>query len=78
MLMEETNAAAKASVSGSEEGVRPPPISTRPPTAVRPEAHNSTTRFSQVKDYDPFFFFSRLYTALKLFKYVAKFIMMVL
>lgn len=77
MLMEETNAAAKASVSGSEEGVRPPPISTRPPTAVRPEAHNRATRFSQVKDYD-LFFFSRLYTALKLFKYVAKFIMMLL
>lgn len=37
MLMEETKAAARARLSGREEGVRPPPISTRPPTAVRPE-----------------------------------------
>lgn len=36
MLMEETKAAASARPSGRLDGVRPPPISTRPPTAVRP------------------------------------------
>lgn len=37
MLMEETKAAARARPSGKEEGWRPPPIRTRPPTAVRPD-----------------------------------------
>lgn len=40
MLMEETKAAARARLSGIDEGVRPPPISTRPPTAVRPDRKN--------------------------------------
>lgn len=39
MLMEETKAAARARLSGRVEGVRPPPISTRPPTAVSPDTH---------------------------------------
>lgn len=37
MLMEEMKAAARARLSGRVLGVRPPPISTRPPTAVRPD-----------------------------------------
>lgn len=37
MLMEEIKAAASARPWGRLEGVRPPPISARPPTAVRPE-----------------------------------------
>lgn len=37
MLMEDTKAAARARLSGREEGVRPPPISTSPPTAVKPD-----------------------------------------
>ena len=41
MLMEETKAAARARVSGRLEGVRPPPISTRPPTAVRPDGEDT-------------------------------------
>ena len=39
MLMEDTKAAARARLWGRLEGVRPPPIRTRPPTAVRPEDH---------------------------------------
>ena len=39
MLMEDTKAAARARLSGRLEGVRPPPIRTRPPTAVSPENH---------------------------------------
>lgn len=46
MLMEETKAAARARLSGRVEGVRPPPISTRPPTAVRPERER-TNRTSE-------------------------------
>lgn len=37
MLMDDMKAAARARDSGNDEGVRPPPMSTRPPTAVRPE-----------------------------------------
>lgn len=41
MLMEEIKAAARARLSGRVEGVSPPPISARPPTAVRPDRRHS-------------------------------------
>lgn len=49
MLMEETKAAARARLSGRVEGVRPPPISTRPPTAVSPDTHAKKTTFKRLK-----------------------------
>ena len=52
MLMEETKAAARARLSGRVEGVRPPPISTRPPTAVSPDTHiqkKKKTTFKRLK-----------------------------
>lgn len=47
MLMEDTNAASSARDSGIDEGVRPPPISTSPPTAVRP-AHTKTHTYQYI------------------------------
>lgn len=39
--MEETKAAVRARLCGRLEGVRPPPIRARPPTAVRPDGENT-------------------------------------
>lgn len=52
MLMEETKAAARARLSGRVEGVSPPPISTRPPTAVSPDTRKKKkkTTFKRLKD----------------------------
>lgn len=55
MLMEETNAAARARLSGRVEGVRPPPIRTRPPTAVKPDRETPAKKLPPITSPTPGF-----------------------